>query len=145
MKFTLFALSLLASVTATAAEYKCYSSKYPTNMSHAFENGYVLLNVTEGYARLKYFYVNDVANETTLEYDVIYSIGGLNGGNGKLKDLLKSKSFKVVKSIGESISAVYFEPVLIQNEDFTKSGVIGKFVFPGQGFGYDWNLCYNIR
>ncbi len=141
--FFVLVLVGLVSGQAYAAKFKCYGSKYPSDMQHFFADGYTILDVSKKQVNLKYYYVNTVARETTLEIDANYKVGGIQGGNGALKgmaigSLVDSHSFP-----GDSINTIHFTTRLFENTP--ASGVVGKFAFPGHGYSYDWNVCYNTK
>lgn len=113
-------------------------------MHHYFSDGYVLLSVNKDEANLKYYYVNEVANQTTLESDVTYSIKDQQGGSGKLSKLFVA-TVKSAEVGSDRIGPIYLEKTLLgkAKPKPKQKGVIGKFAFSGHGFGYDWNLCYS--
>jgi len=134
----------LVSLSAQAADYRCYSSKYPTDMQHYFQDGYVDLTVRAKTVKLDYYYVNTVADETTLEYSAVYNLGKIRGGNGRLKGLITGR-FKSSEVGSVDLDPIYFQRQLINNKNFEKRGIVGKFVFSGHGYSYDWNVCYNLK
>ncbi len=143
MKALIAFLVVCGSFTANAAKFKCYGSKYPSDMHHFFADGYVVLDVTKKMVNLKYFYVNTVARETTLEVEANYKIGGIMGGNGSLKGMVIGSLVDNRSYSGDSIDTIHFSPSLFENTP--ASGVVGKFAFPGHGYSYDWNVCYNTK
>lgn len=138
MKTMIASIVLLASSISLGADFKCFSSKYPADMNHAFNDGYTVLSVNTDGVNLKYFYVNTVANKTTLKYEANYTIEGVKEGSSKLSGLYVAKTQELNK-----IETIYLEPSLLSQT--SADGIIGKFVFPGHGYGYDWNLCYAIN
>lgn len=134
----------LVSLSAQAADYRCYSSKYPTDMQHTFQDGFVNLTVKAKTVKLDYYYVNTVAGETALEYSAIYNLGKIKGGTGRLKGLVTGR-IKTLKEGHYDIDPVFFQRSLINNKNFEKKGIVGKFVFSGHGYSYDWNVCYNLK
>ncbi|MCX6123475.1 MAG: hypothetical protein NTV34_01800, partial [Proteobacteria bacterium] len=103
----------LISMTANAAEYKCYASKYPSGVQHSFENGYVLLKINKKSVNFKYFYVNTVAHETTIELDVNYKLQGVVGGNGQVKDMISGSLVSGDTPFpGDEIETMFFDPAL---------------------------------
>ncbi|WP_413558087.1 hypothetical protein [Bdellovibrio sp. HCB209] len=138
MKTMIASIVLLVSSVSFGADFKCFSSKYPADMNHAFNEGYTVLSVNGPTVSLKYFYVNTVANNTTLKYEANYTVESIKGGSGKLSGLYIAKTQELDK-----IGRIYLEPALLG--EASSGGVIGKFVFPGHGYGYDWNLCYAIN
>jgi len=143
MKFIFSFCISFSCLSAFAADFKCYSSKYPIGMEHTFQDGYTRLSVKGNTATLEYYYVNTVANETTMEYQASYSVQGLKGGSGKLSNLYVAKfnSSTTGAGIGEYIDVIYLESALLSNKPANK-GMVGKFTFSGHAYGYDWNLCY---
>jgi hypothetical protein len=140
--FAVLVLSFVSTVS-NAAEYKCYAAKYPTDMEHFFTDGYVLLNVKQGVVNFKYYYVNTVAHETTLEIDVNYKLGKVNTGKGSLAGMVSSSLLAGKKGYpGDEINTIHFDQALVSNTSSTEEGLVGKFTFPGHGYSYDWNLCY---
>ena len=147
MRVLLACLGLaLVSMSAQAAEYKCYASKYPSGMNHTFADGYIILNVSKNDVNFKYYFVNTVANETALELDVNYKLQGVAGGNSRVKDMIRGELvFGDHPFPGDTIDNMYFDQALISTTDRIRRGIIGKLTFTGQGFNYDWNICYNSK
>lgn len=143
MKALIAFVVVFGSLTANAAKFKCYGSKYPSDMQHFFENGYIVLDVSKEVVNLKYYYVNTVARETTLDVEANYKVGGIQGGNGSLKGMTIGNLVDFNSYPGDSIYTIHFSPSLFENTP--ASGVVGKFVFPGHGYSYDWNVCYNAK
>lgn len=143
MKAFITFLVVFGSLTANAAKFKCYGSKYPSGMEHFFGEGYTILDVSKKMVNLKYYYINTVAGETTLEIDANYNVGGIQGGNGALKGMTIGSLVDFRSYPGDSIDTIHFSTGLFENTP--ASGIVGKFVFPGQGYSYDWNICYNTK
>lgn len=145
MKTLIIFAALLTSVTAFSAEYKCYGSKYPSDMQHFFADGFVKLSVKNKTVNFKYYYINELAGETTLEIDVNYKLGSLTTGNGQLKGMrVGTLSSEDRGYPGDSISTIHFDESLFVGSP-GRSGIIGRFAFPGHGYSYDWNICYNVK
>lgn len=136
---------LVASTSAHAAKYKCYPSKFQTDLTHFFADGFMILNFTSKAVNLKYYYVNTVARETTLEIDVNYKLGGVKGGTSAVKDMIVGSHAGGVKDYpGDIIHTMYFDQSLLKGMP-EAPGVVGKFTFTGHGYSYDWNICYNAK
>ncbi|MBS1958348.1 MAG: hypothetical protein JST80_02650 [Bdellovibrionales bacterium] len=145
MKTFILALFVLAATTsAHAAKYKCFASKYPTADEHFFADGYIILSITKTKANLKYYYVNTVAHQTTLDLDLNYKVGGVHGGSGAVKNMLVSSYTGGAKPFpGDQITTIYFDQALVKGNP-ESTGVVGQFTFTGHGYSYDWNICYNL-
>jgi hypothetical protein len=145
LKSLFFGLSLVSVAgSADAATFKCYASKYPADMVHYFEGGYTILDVSAESVNLKSYSVNRENRSTTLRVDANYKINGVQGGNGALKGMAIGTLVDAHSYPGDAISKIHFDAELFSVPS-RRSGIIGKFAFPGHGFSYDWNLCYYLN
>ncbi len=132
------------SIQSYASSYKCFASKYPDHFLNAFEDGYTILTIEDDIVNLKFFYVNTVTKETTMEINADFQISKINNGNGKIKGYSIADIVEY-NSVRNEIYTLFIDPFLINNTDFSKKGIIGKFTFKGHGYSYDWNICYNLK
>jgi hypothetical protein len=139
----LLILSFLFVLSANAAGFKCFASKYPSDMDHNFEQGFVILTVKKKTVNLRYYYVNTVARQTTLNLDLNYKIGQVMGGNGQVQGMYATslQDNSPINFPGDSIDTIYFDKAIIEGK--VNSGIVGKFAFTGHGYSWDWNVCYN--
>jgi hypothetical protein len=125
---------------ASAAEkYKCYSSKYPENMSHYFEEGYTLLSINNDVVNLKYYVLDKKSNIGRLVLNSNYQTSTSQGGQSKIKGYKIALLENVVLGTNP-IDKIYLEPILFNSN--SQEGMVGKFTFSGQSYLYDWNVCY---
>ncbi len=143
MKSFIFSLVILGSIAANAAQFKCVGSKYPSDLQHFFADGYTILTVSKKIVNLKYYYVNTVAKETTLDIEADYKVNGVQSGNGALKGMMVGSLKDTESYPGDAIHTIHFSKSFFENTP--SSGIVGKFVFPGHGYSYDWNICYNLK
>lgn len=79
-------------------------------------------------------------------FDVNYKLQVVAAGNGQVKNMIASALTQgKIPFPGDTISVMYFDQALISNTDAHKKGIIGKFTFTGQGYSYDWSICYNSK
>ena len=143
MRYIFLLTTLLISFTANAAQFKCYSSKYPADMQHYFGDGYTIISVSKKMVTLKYYYINEAAGETSLELEAKYRLNGVQGGSSALKGMFVGALVDHRSYIGDPIQQIYFTKSLFQATP--GAGIVGKFAFPGHGYSYDWNICYNEK
>ncbi len=146
-KIILMVVPLLFTVTGQAAEYECHASKYPTDMVHAFANGELSLSINDKALSIRFFQKSSrPVKSSKLSFEATYKLGNLLGGNGALKNMLVAQLVEGAEMNGDStIPTLYVSPELLTNNDLDKSTLIGKIAFLGQGYSYDFNLCYNLN
>jgi hypothetical protein len=131
-----------SSLASQITEFTCYASKYQTDITHAFQDGYVTMAVDAKKALVDFtfYYVNTVAHETTISYQATYKIGTQNSGSGAVAGYY-ALSRKKMTGYGEGLDTLYLEPALLLPKS-QNAGVVGKYTFTGHGYSYDWNICY---